>query len=194
MQRALWLALLVLAHSVAPRIALGADRAEDIAKQYADAMAAEDWGRALTLVRPADLKILAGTLRDVLVNPIYGKNMRAELGNFTKDPKLMSDAEIVGQVFTSAYAKSRERGILGAEKLKISLLGSVSEDANIVHFVQKSEVTTRDKPLQQVSLVSAVRETGRWYIVFPDQLRNQAESFAEQLKEASEHSEMSAQP
>lgn len=194
MQRALWLALLVLAHSVAPRIALGADRAEDIAKQYADAMAAEDWGRALALVRPADLKTVAGTLRDVLVDPVYGKNVRAELGNFPKEPKLMSDAEIAGQVFTSAYVKYRERGILGAEKLKISLLGSVSEDANTVHFVQKSQLTTRDKPLQQVSLVSVVRENGRWYIVFPEQLRNQAESFAEQLKEASQHADMSPNP
>jgi hypothetical protein len=195
MQRALWLALLVLAHSLAPRIAIAADRAEDIAKQYADAMAAEDWGRALALVRPADLKMVAGTLRDVLVHPIYGKNVRAELGTFTKEPQVMSDAEIAGQVFTSAYAKYRERGILGADKLKISLLGSVSEDANTVHFVQKSELTARDKPLQKISLVSVVRDAGRWYIVFPEELRNQAESFAEQLKEASEHSaEMAPKP
>jgi len=190
MQRAFWLALLTLAHIVAPRIAVGADRAEDIAKQYAAAMAAEDWGRAMALVRPADLKTVAGTLRDVLVDPIYGKSVRAELGTFTKEPKLMTDAEIAGQVFASAYAKFRERGILGADKLKIAMLGAVNEDANTVHFVQKSELVDRAKPVQQVSLVSVVREGGSWYVVFPETLRNQAESFAEQLKDAAEHAEM----
>jgi hypothetical protein len=194
MRRALWLALIMLAQTVVPQIALGAEPAEEIAKQYAAAMAAEDWARAMALVRPADLKMIAGALRDVLLHPVSGKKVRRDLGEPSKEPKLMSEAEITGYVFSRAYAKYRELGLLGAEKMQISLLGSATENADTVHFVQKSEYRDANKPLKEISVISVVRESGSWYVLFPQSLRNQATSFTEQLKQAAEHADMDSNP
>lgn len=190
MRTALWMVLIALPQIAVSQLAWGANSADDVAKQYAAAMANEDFGGALSLVRPKDLQELGGTLRDVITNPTFGESVRSELGTFKKDPKSMSDAEILGQVFTAAYIKFREMGAIGPSKLKIAMLGSVNEDVKTVHFVQKAEVTDTPNRPSQVSLVSVILEGDKWYVEFPEALRAQARSFADQLRETAEHAEM----
>ena len=189
MKTTLWWAALV-PMLVLPQVVLGADSAEKAAQEYAAAMGAEDFGRALALVRPADLKDLAGTLREVLSDPVYGANLRREVGSPDMKPKSLSDAEIMGQIFKSAYVKFREMGVMGPDKLKISLLGSVPENANTVHYVQKAEVKGPERSFSQITLVSVAREGKEWYVLFPESLRQQASSFADQLKQATDHADM----
>jgi hypothetical protein len=190
MRRALWLAAFMFAQTIASQLALGTEPAEEVAKQYVAAMAAEDWGRAMALVRPEDLQTVAGALREALLHPVTGKKVRRELGEPPKEPKLMSEAEVTGYVFSRAYAKYRELGMLGAEKMKISLLGSAAEDADTRHFVQKSEYTDQAETKKEISVISVVREGNSWYVLFPPALRNQAASFADQLKLMADHADM----
>ena len=175
--RKLIFALLVSIPALAPAAA-----PNEVAQIYVTAMAAERWDEALSLVRADDLKAMAAALRYLLNSPTQGQSFRQFFDADSK-PAELPDAKLMAKFFESIYNSYRERGVMSSEKASIVLLGSVAENADTVHFVQKMQATTgAGKAVNNVSLLSLVREGDNWFVVLPENLRATARSLVQQVE------------
>jgi hypothetical protein len=155
-------------------LAVTADAAEPdvVAQKYSSAISDERMDEAMAVVRPSDLKELAAALRYLLASPQHGPSFRKEFANPSVEFERLSDVELAAEFFHSVNSRLRQRGSMSSGKAKVTLLGSVTENANTVHFVQRIEaMTPSGEQVSGVSVLSVVREGERWCATLPENLQ-----------------------
>ena len=154
-----------------------ADGPREVVERYDSAITSQNWERALEQVRPMDVANLRAEVMKSLSRP-YSEVGQLCFGTAsTEDIAKMSDVAVAACLFKATLSR---RGI-SVENHTMTILGSVTEDTNTVHFVVKSQmrvtVMTAVSTVK-VEVVTAVREGGVWHVKLPETatVRPQAET------------------
>jgi hypothetical protein len=156
-----------------------ADDAQDVVSKYAAATAQENWSVAMRLVDPRDLTEVGAYYRKILTSESYASERTKTFKITDEELKQSSDADVVALVFSAAFKEMRRYSAI--EALNIDVLGGVPESPELVHFVAKSHGQISGRQITGVSVISARRRDGRWYVVMPDAMRSQAARIAKQF-------------
>jgi hypothetical protein len=156
-----------------------ADDAQDVVSKYAAATAQENWSVAMRLVDPRDLTEVGAYFRKILTSESYASERTQAFKITDEELEQASDADVVALVFSAAFKEMRRHSAI--EELNIDVLGGVPETPELVHFVAKSHGQISGREITGVSVISARRREGQWYVVMPDAMRSQAARIAERF-------------
>ena len=155
-----------------------ADGPREVVERYGSAITSQNWERALEQVRPQDVANLRPVIMKSLSQP-YSEARQLCFGTAsTEDIAKMSDVALGACMFKAALSP---RAGVSVESRTMTILGSVTEDTNTVHFVVKSQMKVTvmtTVSTVRMEVVTAVREGGVWRVKLPETttVRSQAET------------------
>src|SRR5215469_16369701 len=145
------MALIALAWSAAQ-----ADESREVVERYDSAIMSQKWELALEQVRPADVASLRAFVLQELSRP-YSTERQVCFGNASpEDIAGMSDVTVGSCLFKAAMS-----GVgVSLKEHTITVVGSVTEDPNTVHFVVRSVIGLAAQTTSRMDVVTVVHEGG----------------------------------
>lgn len=145
---------------------------EEAARQYGEAVSADNWDLAVRSFRPADLQRIRSFFSKRMDQP-GGDRLRETMfpGLSFADVSKISDVEYSAGVFSGYMAEMKRRGI-NMEIGVPTIVGTVSDGDTIAYVVSKTKGYVAGVAVETVDLTTVLFVDGVWYVTMPKEFEN----------------------